>query len=66
MQVWDIGGQSIGGRMLDKYIYGSNVSNDIKINCFYYFYIMSSVQPNNVFKNVSNGFCSYWLDYQYI
>jgi len=28
MQVWDIGGQSIGGRMLDKYIYGSHVSTD--------------------------------------
>jgi len=26
LQVWDIGGQSIGGRMLDKYIYGSHVS----------------------------------------
>lgn len=24
LQVWDIGGQSIGGKMLDKYIYGSN------------------------------------------
>lgn len=26
LQVWDIGGQSIGGQMLDKYIFGSNVS----------------------------------------
>jgi len=26
LQVWDIGGQSIGGKMLDKYIYGSHVS----------------------------------------
>ena len=26
MQVWDIGGQTLGGKMLDKYIYGSNVS----------------------------------------
>lgn len=24
LQVWDIGGQSIGGKMLDKYIFGSN------------------------------------------
>lgn len=24
LQVWDIGGQSIGGKMLDKYIYSSN------------------------------------------
>uniref|UniRef100_A0A8C0HTL6 RAB28, member RAS oncogene family n=1 Tax=Balaenoptera musculus TaxID=9771 RepID=A0A8C0HTL6_BALMU len=23
LQVWDIGGQTIGGKMLDKYIYGS-------------------------------------------
>lgn len=26
MQVWDIGGQSIAGGMLDKYIYGADVS----------------------------------------
>ena len=25
LQVWDIGGQTLGGKMLDKYIYGSNV-----------------------------------------
>uniref|UniRef100_A0A671T2N2 RAB28, member RAS oncogene family n=1 Tax=Sinocyclocheilus anshuiensis TaxID=1608454 RepID=A0A671T2N2_9TELE len=23
LQVWDIGGQTIGGKMLDKYIYGA-------------------------------------------
>lgn len=27
MQVWDIGGQSIAGEMLDKYIYGADVSS---------------------------------------
>ena len=26
LQVWDIGGQTIGGKMLDNYIYGANVS----------------------------------------
>ncbi|ROL53561.1 Ras-related protein Rab-28, partial [Anabarilius grahami] len=26
LQVWDIGGQTIGGKMLDKYIYGAQVS----------------------------------------
>lgn len=25
LQVWDIGGQTLGGNMLDKYIYGANV-----------------------------------------
>ena len=25
LQVWDIGGQSIGGRMLDNYIFGAHV-----------------------------------------
>ena len=25
LQVWDIGGQTLGGQMLDKYIYGSQV-----------------------------------------
>ena len=25
LQVWDIGGQTLGGKMLDKYIYGSQV-----------------------------------------
>lgn len=26
LQVWDIGGQTLGGKMLDKYIYGAHVS----------------------------------------
>lgn len=26
LQVWDIGGQTLGGKMLDNYIYGSHVS----------------------------------------
>ncbi len=26
LQVWDIGGQTLGGKMLDKYIFGSHVS----------------------------------------
>uniref|UniRef100_A0A7N4NRD0 RAB28, member RAS onco family n=1 Tax=Sarcophilus harrisii TaxID=9305 RepID=A0A7N4NRD0_SARHA len=25
LQVWDIGGQTIGGKMLDKYIYGAQL-----------------------------------------
>ena len=25
LQVWDIGGQTIGGRMLENYIYGAHV-----------------------------------------
>lgn len=25
MQVWDIGGQTLGGQMLDKYLYNVNV-----------------------------------------
>lgn len=25
LQIWDIGGQTIGGKMLDKYIYGAQV-----------------------------------------
>lgn len=28
LQVWDIGGQTIGGKMLDKYIYGAQVWNE--------------------------------------
>jgi len=27
LQVWDIGGQTIGGKMLDKYIYGAQVTD---------------------------------------
>lgn len=27
MQVWDIGGQSLAGGMLDKYIFGADVSS---------------------------------------
>ena len=26
LQVWDIGGQTLGGKMLDKYAYGAHVS----------------------------------------
>lgn len=26
LQVWDIGGQTLGGKMLDKYIFGAHVS----------------------------------------
>ena len=25
LQVWDIGGQTVGGQMLENYIYGANV-----------------------------------------
>lgn len=25
LQVWDIGGQTVGGKMLENYIYGANV-----------------------------------------
>lgn len=25
LQVWDIGGQTLGGKMLDKYVYGAHV-----------------------------------------
>lgn len=32
MQVWDIGGQSIAGEMLDKYIYGAAVSTFVHRN----------------------------------
>jgi len=31
LQVWDIGGQTLGGKMLENYIYGSNVSVFIKL-----------------------------------
>ena len=34
MQVWDIGGQSIAGDMLDKYIYGADVSVE-NVICLY-------------------------------
>lgn len=29
LQVWDIGGQTLGGKMLETYVFGSNV----RINC---------------------------------
>ena len=28
LQVWDIGGQTLGGKMLDKYVFGAHVSVD--------------------------------------
>jgi len=33
LQVWDIGGQSIGGKMLDKYLYNSHVSIIHSFSC---------------------------------
>ena len=32
LQVWDIGGQTLGGAMLNNYIYGAHVSR--KLNVF--------------------------------
>ena len=34
IQVWDIGGQTVGGRMLDNYIYGAHVHELIYIYVF--------------------------------
>ena len=35
LQVWDIGGQSLGGKMLDKYIFGAHVSGPFMYNTMY-------------------------------
>lgn len=41
LQVWDIGGQTLGGKMLDKYVYGAHVSSllsyvvDLCTVCFF-------------------------------
>ena len=32
LQVWDIGGQTLGGKMLENYIYCSNVSYIIRMH----------------------------------
>ena len=37
LQVWDIGGQTLGGKMLDKYIFGAHVS----VNAFSNILILS-------------------------
>ena len=29
LQVWDIGGQTLGGKMLEKYIFGAHVSSSL-------------------------------------
>lgn len=31
LQVWDIGGQTLGGKMLDKYVYGAHVRRHLRI-----------------------------------
>lgn len=41
LQVWDIGGQTLGGQMLDKYIYGCNVN----ILCL--MYLQKKMQNNS-------------------
>ena len=35
LQVWDIGGQTLGGKMLENYIFGAHVSNKLYIMCKY-------------------------------
>jgi len=44
MQVWDIGGQSIAGGMLDKYIYGADVSKPV---CCFNYFAASTLQLNH-------------------
>lgn len=39
VQVWDIGGQTIGGKMLDNYIYGANVNEKLLIKSDAYYCI---------------------------
>lgn len=34
LQVWDIGGQTLGGKMLDKYVYGAHVSRHSSVITF--------------------------------
>jgi Ras-related protein Rab-28 len=31
LQIWDVGGQSLAGNMLDKYIFGAHVSREHSI-----------------------------------
>lgn len=57
LQVWDIGGQTLGGKMLDKYIFGAHVSvksfryiddnlSLIKLNCQQYFIALEFSLPD--------------------
>lgn len=45
IQVWDIGGQSIGGKMLDNYIYGANVreGSEISLDVVVFFLVLQAV-----------------------
>lgn len=36
LQVWDIGGQTLGGKMLDKYIFGAHVSSSKYLSLCYW------------------------------
>lgn len=38
VQLWDVGGQSLNGEMVDKYLYGAHVSR--WLNCIALFYLL--------------------------
>ena len=42
LQVWDIGGQTLGGKMLDKYIYGCNVSKTSNVLSITRLFVMNA------------------------
>ena len=45
LQVWDIGGQTLGGKMLEKYIFGAHVSSNFSNFLFkLHVYIIISLQ----------------------
>ena len=49
LQVWDIGGQTLGGQMLDKYIYGSQVFALSLISSAIEFLAYFEIHPQFVF-----------------
>ena len=51
LQVWDIGGQTLGGKMLDKYVYGSQVG--------------FGWQENVDFTQVSNDLLKLYLNFRF-
>ena len=53
LQVWDIGGQTLGGKMLETYVFGSNV----RINC--HLNVRKFWLTSKVWRNVSLTFANY-------
>lgn len=60
LQVWDIGGQTLGGKMLDKYVYGAHVRTHTHAhNKMLLLFILPKL--TNIYIHIYGLYCSFAL-----